>query len=93
MKQLRLIKTIVFIFTFLLIFGTLIMLSKLYQQAVSKNEIAASKVRLALPDKASVKQISADNGLLYILTKKQKHSHIIIYNPEKEKIISTIILN
>lgn len=97
MNQLKIIKAIVFTFTFLLIFGTLVLLGKLYQKANGNgNEQNAQSTEnsLGLSAGFSIRQIAADNSLLYIwASDSQTKDHIIIYNPDKSRIISDITLN
>ena len=95
MNQLKIIKAIVFTFTFLLIFGTLVLLSKLYQKANGNEQNAQSTENsLGLSAGFSIRQIAADNSLLYIwASDSQTKDHIIIYNPDKSRIISDITLN
>lgn len=94
MNQLRLIKITVFVFTFLLIFGSLVLMGRLYQKLSVNPEQAPAEINLGLPPARHIRQISADQGLLYILVSdKGQDERIIIFNPEKGKIISNMTLN
>ena len=90
MNQLKLIKIIVFIFTFLLIFGSMTLIGCFYHK-LSKPSITA-KINLAQTSTSAIKQIAADDGLLYILiTDLKQPDKIIIFNPEKNAIVSNLV--
>ncbi len=94
MNQLRLIKITVFIFTFLLIFGSLILMGRLYRKLSDNQEQMPSEINFGLPAGTNISQIGADGGLLYILVSENgQNRHIIIFSPEKGKIISNMTLN
>ncbi len=94
MNQLRLIKITVFIFTFLLIFGSLVLMGSLYRKLSANPQQTSAEISLGLPSEARIKQIAADEGMLYILVSgKEQGGRIIIFSPEKGKIISNITLN
>ena len=94
MNQLRLIKITVFIFTFLLIFGSLVLMGCLYRKLSANPQQTTAEISLGLPPEAEIRQIAADEGMLYILVSdKGQGGRIIIFSPEKGKIISNITLN
>jgi len=94
MNQLRLIKITVFVFTFLLIFGSLVLMGGLYRKMTAAAPQKPSDVSLGLPAGAKISQIAADDGLLYVLvSENEKNGRIIIFNPEKNRIVSDITLN
>ncbi len=91
MNQLRLIKTIVFVFTFLLILGSLTLIGFFYHKTIRQDSLAPSTTNLRQSASSSIKQIVADNGLLYILvTKTNQPDKIIIFNPKKNNIVSNL---
>ena len=93
MNRLKALKTVVFIFTFLLIFGTISLAGILFNRAKNSNK-PVSSASLGLSVDTKVKQIAADEGLLYLLVSlPDKADKIIIFNPIKAKIISNITLN
>nr|QIM10275.1 hypothetical protein PlAlph_0290 [uncultured Alphaproteobacteria bacterium] len=53
-----------------------------------------SEINFGLPAGTNISQIGADGGLLYILVSENgQNRHIIIFSPEKGKIISNMTLN
>lgn len=94
MNQLRLIKITVFVFTFLLIFGSLVLMGGLYRKMTAAAPQKPSDVSLGLPAGTKISQIAAGDGLLYVLvSENEKNGRIIIFNPEKNRIVSDITLN
>lgn len=93
MNRLKALKTVVFIFTFLLIFGTISLAGILFNRAKNSNK-PVSSASLGLSVGTKVKQITADEGLLYLLVSApDKADEIIIFKPVKAKIVSNITLN
>ena len=93
MNRLKALKTVVFIFTFLLIFGTISLAGILFNRAKNSNKPVYS-ASLGLSVGTKIKQITADEGLLYLLVSMpDKADEIIIFNPVKAKIISNFTLN
>ncbi|MBP3545889.1 MAG: hypothetical protein J6K16_02000 [Alphaproteobacteria bacterium] len=93
MNRLKALKIIVFIFTFLLIFGTISLVGILFNRAQNSDK-AISSANLGLSAEVKIKQITADNGLLYLLVSApDKADEIIVFNPAKAKIVSNITLN
>ncbi len=89
MDKLKFIKTVVFIITFLLIFGTLLLLTKLYQK-IGKSLLPA-EISLQQPAGSTIKTFSENGGRLYIQIEfGGKPDRIIILNAQNGKILSTI---
>ena len=92
MNQLRIVKTIVFIFTFLLIIGCLSLLWFFYHKTTQQSLHSSVKTNLQQSSSSSIKQITADDGLLYILvTEPKQPDKIIIFNSKKNNIVSNLI--
>lgn len=92
MNQLKLIKIIVFVFTFLLIFGSLTLIGCFYHKLSDRGHRITTEVNLAQTPSSSIKQVTADDGLLYILVSDlHQPDKIIIFNPEKNAIVSNLI--
>ena len=93
MNQLRLIKTLVFVFTFLLIFGCLTLVGCFFYNIRNHPKYVGS-VDLELSNTAKIEQIASDNGILYILVSDADHADkIIVFNPEKNTIVSNLVAN
>ncbi|MBQ8784439.1 MAG: hypothetical protein IJZ59_00155 [Alphaproteobacteria bacterium] len=93
MNRLKALKIVVFVFTFLLVFGTISLVGILFNRAKNYDK-AISSANLGLSAGAEIKQIAADEGLLYLLVSvPEKTDEIIIFNPVKAKIVSNITLN
>lgn len=92
MNQLRIIKIIVLVFTCLLIAASIILLGSLSKKALSDKPKPVTN--LSQPQGSKIKQIQADNGLLYIfISDGELADRIVIYNPEKKQIISNLFIN
>lgn len=92
MNQLRLIKSLVFIFTFLLIFGCLALVGCFYHRLHHSATSHPAEINLQQKQSATIKQITSDGKLLYILISDSQHTDkVIIYNPNKNNIVSTLI--
>lgn len=86
MNKLKLVKTIVFVITFLLVFGCMLLLGTLYQKlhrpAVPKETTAS----LDEPAGSTIEQMQQHNGTLYLLVKGGGLAdRIIIYNPDNAR--------
>lgn len=94
MDKLKLIKVIVFILTFLLVFCTLYILGVFFQKTHQTSSEASAPISLKQPMGSYIKEIRADNGLLYILTVGGgQEDRIIIYNPQKQELQTTLKMN
>ena len=93
MNRLKALKTVVFVFTFLLIFGTISLAGILFNRAKNSNKPVYS-ASLGLSVGTKIEQITAVEGLLYLLVSApDKADEIIVFNPVKAKIVSNITLN
>lgn len=94
MDKLKLIKTIVFILTFLLIFGSMIMLGSLYKRTRHVSEPIPSDINLSEPNGSSIKNIHKTGNNLYIIVEGGGQSdRVIIFDSQIGKKISKINLN
>jgi len=81
MDKLKLVKTIVFIITFLLVFGSVLLLGALYQKLHRPAAESGEILSLGEPDGSTIKQMELQNDTLYLLVKDGGlPDRIIIYN-------------
>ena len=93
MNQLRIIKTIVLLLTCLLVGASFIVLGGLAKKVLSEQK-QQPVTNLSQPQGSKIKQIQADNGLLYIfISGGELADRIITYNPEKKQIVSNLFIN
>lgn len=95
MDKLKLIKAVVCILTFLLVFGTLVLLGAIYKKT-RRSPTAVPEITASLDQPAG--SIVADYKIIgdemYVLIKNGGISHrIIIYNRQLGKTAATITLN
>ncbi len=92
MNKLRLIKAVVFILTFLLVFGSLMVLTKLYH--LSRKTPIELPTEISLQEKdGHISQILENNGQLQILVKDEKSGDkIILFDLNSGQKLSTITL-
>lgn len=94
MDKLKLIKTIVFTLTFLLIFGSLIMLSSLYKKTRHTPTPLPSEINLSEPVGSAIKNIQTTDNNLYIIVEGGGESdRVVIFDSHSGKKISKINLN
>lgn len=94
MDKLKLVKTIVFIITFLLIFGTFLLLGTLYKRTHRQAVPAAENISLAEPQGSRIVSVKPDGGNLYILVRDGgKSDRIIVYSVSDGKKTNSITLN
>jgi hypothetical protein len=86
MDKLKIIKSIVAVLTFLLIFGLLIALSSIFQR-VSGNRAPTKEVILNLPEDVHISDFKVDDTKLYILTSNQQ---IKVIDTKSGKISLTV---
>ncbi len=83
MDKLKLVKTIVFVITFLLVFGCMLLLGTLYKKLHHPTAPQENNINLNEPAGSSISQMQQHNGSLYLLVKGGGQSdRVIIYNPE-----------
>lgn len=94
MNKLKLIRFIVFVLTFLLIFGTLTILGLLYQKTHNKTPENSPLISLKQPLGSYIKEFRSDGEKLYILTVGGgQEDRIVIYDVQNNQILSTIKMN
>lgn len=92
MDRLKLIKGIVFLLTFLLVFGSLLALGSLFRKTRSAS--LPESINLDQPAGSSVEKMIANDGRLYILIKDGGQSdRIIIFDSREGRKISTLNIN
>ena len=85
MDKLKFIKGIVVVITFLLVFGSLLLVTVIYQKSQPKNTVYSEK-SLAQPQGSNIVSVTEINGELAILVKGGGIAdRIIIYNPQKKQ--------
>lgn len=94
MNKLKLVKTIVMLLTFLLIFGTLTFLSLLLKKSKETAVSLPDTVSLNQPMGSYIKQISQNEGSLYLLTVGGGlEDRVIIFDTNTGKTITTVNIN
>ena len=92
MDKLKLIKTIVVLITFMLVFGSLMLLTVIYKKAHTSPAVY-SESGLEQPDGSHIDSIIEVDGKLAILVKDGgEPDRIIIYNPQTMQKVSAIKL-
>lgn len=92
MDKLKLIKSIVFVLTFLLVFGSLLVLGSLFRQ--TRPRPLPSDVNLNQPAGSSVEKIVANDGLLYILIKGGGNpDRIVVFDTRSGQPLTALKLN
>lgn len=94
MNKLKLVKTAVFLLTFLLVFGTLVVLSTLFQKTQKTQEELPSSISLNEPKGSVIQQIRQNDDTLYLLIQGGGlDDRIVIFDGKIGKKISTIQIN
>lgn len=92
MDRLKLIKGIVFILTFLLVFGSLLALGSLFRK--TRSAPLPKSFNLAQPAGSSIEKMIANDGRLYILVKDGGQSdRIIIFDSREGQKTTTLNIN
>lgn len=85
MNQLKLIKAIVVVVTFLLVFGSLLLLTVIYKKAQPKPD-TFTEISLDQPSGSFIASVTETNGSLAILIKDGGiKDRIILFNPQTMK--------
>ena len=94
MDKLKIIKTIVVVLTFLLVFGMLVALGTVYKK-ISAPAHQAADVTLNQPEGSSIENFKINDGKLYLLVKYGgKNDRIIIIDPARPQTApATISIN
>ena len=94
MDKLKLVKTIVFLLTFLLVFGTLLLIGGIIKKTRTTDAALPQQLGLNQPSGSRIAEIRPQDGLLYLLVKDGGLSdRIIIMDASSGKILSTISVN
>ena len=92
MLKLKILKAVVFILTFLLIFGIVVLASRL--SGGLKKKTAARPVALGEPEGSEIGAVAAAGNNLYIPVKGGgRPDRVIIFDTETYRTISTININ
>ena len=94
MDKLKLIKTAVFILTFLLIFGTLSLLGLFFKKTHPDTSEIPQQISLKQPVGSYVKEMQVSNDKLYILTVGGGlEDRVVVYDTTEHKVLTTIKIN
>lgn len=94
MDKLKLIKTIVFVLTFLLVFGSLAFLGSLFKKVNSSPALIAEEINLNEPTGSTIQKTHTQDKILYITVKDGGlPDRIIMFDPLKGQKLSTIRIN
>lgn len=95
MDKLKIIKIVVFVMTFLLIFGTLYAFGLIYKQTTHKSSPAqATSINLNQTKGSYIAALSSNGNELYLLIKGGGLSdRIISFDTKNQSIVSTLTLN
>jgi hypothetical protein len=92
MDKLKLIKGIVFVITFLLVFGSLLLLTVIYKKA-QPQQTEYTETSLSQPQGSRIESIIENDGNLAILVKGGNLAdRVIIYDPKAMKKVTTLNL-
>ena len=92
MDKLKLIKSIVFIMTFLLVFGSLLLLTMIYKKS-KPQPVSYQEFSLEQPVGSNISSVTETDGYLAILIKGGGLAdRIIIYDLQTKQKLSTINL-
>lgn len=94
MDKLKLVKSAVFVLTFLLIFGTLLFLGTLFKKTHKTPAEIPAEISLNEPHGSLIQQIAQNDGMLYLLVQGGgKDDRIVIFDTGNAKKITTLKLN
>lgn len=94
MNKLKLIKFAVVIMTFLIVFGSLLMLTTLYKRAGRKSVVSKSDIHLNEPAESRINSILEHGRYIYIVVKDGGiPDRIVVFDPESGTKVSTIRLD
>ena len=93
MDKLKLIKTIVFFITFLLVIGSISLLGIIYKKATHKTELASSTINLQQEKGSEISSFKVENGTIYLLVKGSSQPDRIIILREDSAEPQQIHLN
>ena len=94
MNKLKLIKFAVVIMTFLIVFGSLLMLTTLYKKINKKPVVSKQDIHLNEPAESRINSILEHGRYIYIVVKDGGiPDRIVVFDPESGTKVSTIRLN
>ncbi len=94
MDKLKIVKVIVALLTFLIIFGTLLLLTVIYQKTRKSPVTAAAEINLSQPEGSTISDFKTDDQNIYFLLKNGGRSdRLVIYNRSSGAISASIQLN
>ena len=94
MLKLKILKAVVFILTFLLIFGIVVLASRLSGGLKKKTAARPVSVALGEPEGSEIGAVAAAGNNLYIpVTGGGRPDRVIIFDTETYRTISTININ
>lgn len=94
MDKLKLVKTVVFVITFLLVFGSLTLLGLLYQKSHRRPLTTSITSNFNQPAGSTIDSFKIDGNEVYLLIKNGGQSdRLIIYNRETDTAVATLKLN
>ncbi len=93
MDKLKLVKTIVFILTFLLVFGSLMLIGTIFKKSKTQPHLP-EEINLQEPAGSRISNIQTKDNLLYLtISDGGLADRIIIFDTTTGQKISTIYLN
>lgn len=91
MDKLKIIKIVVVFMTFILVLGSLLLLTSVYKKVNKKTPQMLENISLNQPAESRINNILEHNDYIYILVKDGGQAdRIIIFNPKEGKKVSTI---
>ena len=94
MDKLKLIKTLVFLFTFLLVFGSLTALGTIYQRLKGNKIEPPATVNLGQPGGSSIASVKQTDNLLLLLVKDGGlPDRVVVYDLNTAKPLTQININ
>lgn len=94
MDKLKLIKSVVVILTFLLVFGSMIMLGSIFRHSRSNFENIPAQINLKEPAGTTIDSMLENKGTLYLLLKNGGlPDRVVIIDPSTAQRRTTLNLN
>lgn len=94
MDKLKIVKIVVALLTFLLIFGTLLLMTVIYQKTRRPSAPAAAELTLGQPEGSTIGDFKTDDRNIYFLLKNGGLSdRLLIYDRSSGTVSATIQLN
>ena len=93
MDKLKLIKSIVFFITFLLVIGSLSLLGILYKKITQTSSIKETELNLQQEIGSEISSFAVEDGNIYILIRNGSQSDKIMIIHDQDKVLEEIRLN